>query len=127
MNSAKLYWFHRFLVLFIMIFRLCTTFLQKSNTIHQCSSYKNKIIKTKWVNFSTLINTDIIEKSSYVKQADEIPILADFEFKQIKLKNGILATLIHDGISQKASCCLGVAAGAKDDPVQYPGLAHFTG
>ena len=109
-----------------MIFRLCTTFLQKSTTIHQ-SSYKNNIIKTKWLKFSTLISTEIIEKSSYVKEADEIPILADFEFKQIKLKNGILATLIHDGISQKASCCLGVAAGAKDDPVQYPGLAHFTG
>lgn len=56
----------------------------------------------------------------------EAPNFSDFEFRQLTLKNGIIVTLVRDGQSEKSSCCLAVAVGAKDDPPEFPGMAHFT-
>ena len=60
-------------------------------------------------------------------QVVEAPNFSDFEFKQLTLNNGMLLTIIRDGQSEKSSCCLAIAVGAKDDPIEFPGMAHFTG
>ncbi|KAH8826892.1 Metalloenzyme, LuxS/M16 peptidase-like protein [Flagelloscypha sp. PMI_526] len=49
----------------------------------------------------------------------------DREYRIIKLENGIKATIISDPKSDKAAASLNVAVGHLDDPIEYPGLAHF--
>ena len=55
-----------------------------------------------------------------------IPLSDQREYGQFSLRNGIDVTVVHDPISEKASACICVAAGAANDPNDYPGLAHFT-
>jgi secreted Zn-dependent insulinase-like peptidase len=56
----------------------------------------------------------------------ETPGTLGLEYSQFILRNGIKVTLVRDSISEKSSCSLSVAAGAKDDPAGFAGLAHFT-
>jgi len=48
------------------------------------------------------------------------------EYRQFILPNGIPTTLVRDVKSVKSSGALAVAAGAALDPLDRPGLAHFT-
>ena len=103
----------------IMFIQLYSTYTIRSRPIFNFSR-KLSGISTMMKNlksFALDITTEIRES----------PRLSNFEYKQIILFNGMLVTLVHDGESEKSSCCLGVAIGAKADPVKYPGLAHFTG
>jgi insulysin len=56
----------------------------------------------------------------------EKPLLDARVYDQIILSNGIVATMIHDGSLNRSSCAFAVKVGASSDPIQYPGLAHFT-
>lgn len=47
------------------------------------------------------------------------------KYKNIILKNGIKILLISNENYTKSSCCLSVRVGSYDEPVEYPGLAHF--
>jgi secreted Zn-dependent insulinase-like peptidase len=63
---------------------------------------------------TTVLNQSILEKA----------ISDDRIYKQLKLNNGIIATLITDKRSEKSSCALSVRIGAAADCM--PGLAHIT-
>jgi insulysin len=56
----------------------------------------------------------------------ETPGCDQREYGQVMLGNKIIATLISDKTLTRSSCALAVDVGASDDPVEYPGLAHFT-
>jgi insulysin len=56
----------------------------------------------------------------------EKPLCDSREYDQIRLSNGIIATLIRDITLARSSCALAVNVGASADPVDFPGLAHFT-
>lgn len=47
------------------------------------------------------------------------------ETKNIHLTNGIQALLISDSHLTKSACALSVGVGSWDDPVTFPGMAHF--
>ena len=105
-----------------MVLLLATLF---SRVVHRVSSFQHHTTK-----LSTSHNRHT--KHSMLKnfmptQVVEAPNFSDFEFKQLSLNNGIIVTLVRDGQSEKSSCCLAVAVGAKDDPIEFPGMAHFTG
>lgn len=44
---------------------------------------------------------------------------------KLRLANGLKVYLISDKKADKSAASLGVLAGSWDDPVQYPGMAHF--
>ena len=64
--------------------------------------------------------------SEHSKKIFETPKLDGREYHQIILDNGIRVTLVRDVVSEKASAALSVRTGAANDPIEYPGMAHFT-
>lgn len=56
----------------------------------------------------------------------ETPLFDQRLYDQVVLRNGIVVTLISDQTLTRSSCALAVDVGAADDPVELPGLAHFT-
>ncbi|KAI0698094.1 LuxS/MPP-like metallohydrolase [Cytidiella melzeri] len=69
--------------------------------------------------------TDTVPAYALLSQEIHKPQLDDREYRMIRLENGLLAILIHDGQADKAAACLTVAAGHMQDPDNVPGLAHF--
>jgi Insulinase (Peptidase family M16) len=56
----------------------------------------------------------------------EIPAVDEYAYRLITLDNGIQALLIHDPEADKAAAATDVRVGSMSDPIQFPGLAHFT-
>lgn len=56
----------------------------------------------------------------------EVPLVDTREYGQKLLENGILITVIRDTSLERSSCAFAVDVGASDDPIDLPGLAHFT-
>jgi insulysin len=56
----------------------------------------------------------------------EIPAVDEYSYRLIKLDNGIQALLIHDPEADKAAAACDVRVGSMSDPLEFPGLAHFT-
>jgi len=53
------------------------------------------------------------------------PSLAKRQVLKIKLDNGLEAILISDPLADKSAAILTVRTGSFQDPVDYPGIAHF--
>lgn len=53
------------------------------------------------------------------------PSLAKRKTLKIRLDNGLEAILISDPLADKSAAVLTVKTGSFEDPVEYPGLAHF--
>ncbi|KAJ1448544.1 Metalloenzyme, LuxS/M16 peptidase-like protein, partial [Pelagophyceae sp. CCMP2097] len=49
----------------------------------------------------------------------------DRSYRVVKLANGVMAALVSDPTTEKASAALAVKVGAFSDPADVPGLAHF--
>jgi insulysin len=65
----------------------------------------------------------------FIKDTNSVDILTP-SFKairsaKIKLDNGLEAYIISDPLLKESGAALAVAAGSWDDPVEYPGMAHF--
>ncbi len=64
-----------------------------------------------------------------IKDKANLPVLAPTfaaaNREKIQLKNGLEAYLISDPNTDQSAAVLTVSAGSWDDPVEYPGLAHF--
>lgn len=87
------------------------------------------------------IKRNITERSEKNKIADKSIIFTHFlflfnivittpeseirKYRVIKLDNGLEAILISDPISVNSGASLSVRAGANNDPLDFPGLAHF--
>jgi insulysin len=56
----------------------------------------------------------------------ELPTVDEYQYRLIKLDNGIQALLIHDPEADKAAAACDVRVGSMSDPIEFPGLAHFT-
>lgn len=54
-----------------------------------------------------------------------VPSVDEYQYKFIKLDNGIRALLIHDPKADKAAAACDVRVGSMSDPDDLPGLAHF--
>ena len=67
-----------------------------------------------------------IEIRRITKRMLEAPKFDQREYKQIILENNLTVTLIRDETITRSSCALAVDVGASDDPIDQPGLAHFT-
>lgn len=71
------------------------------------------------------------EKPSYtiVKDKNSTPILspafADRKVLKLKLANGLEAYIVSDPRAEQSAASLSVEAGSWEDPVEYPGIAHF--
>jgi insulysin len=53
------------------------------------------------------------------------PTLKDRKIVKIRLDNGLEAVLISDPKTDQSGAALAVEAGSWQDPVEYPGIAHF--
>lgn len=53
------------------------------------------------------------------------PTFSERETMKIRLENGLEALLISDPNADKSAVALSVRAGSWEDPVEYPGIAHF--
>lgn len=73
--------------------------------------------------FAANPNYDIIEDKNPLQILS--PSLAKRETAKIRLKNGLEVLLISDPDSDQSAAALAVEAGSWNDPVEYPGMAHF--
>lgn len=77
-----------------------------------------------------LLLANVVSAVTVVENEIELPILTPSlqERKTLKLRldNGLEAYLISDPNSDKSGAALSVQVGSWSDPVEYPGLAHFT-
>lgn len=53
------------------------------------------------------------------------PLNDDRQYRHIKLDNGLEAVLIHDEKTDESGASMMVNVGARDDPKEFNGLAHF--
>ena len=53
------------------------------------------------------------------------PTLQDRKSAKIELKNGLKVLIISDPMSNKSAAALSVEVGCWQDPILYPGMAHF--
>ncbi len=53
------------------------------------------------------------------------PTLAERQTAKLRLSNGLEAFLISDPGAQQSAAGIAVQAGSWNDPVEYPGMAHF--
>jgi insulysin len=73
----------------------------------------------------------VVTASSYETVDDKNPLifrspsLHSVKTKKIRLKNGLEAYIISDSQANKSAASLSVEAGSWDDPLAYPGMAHF--
>lgn len=59
------------------------------------------------------------------KTAILTPALSERKTLKIRLKNGLEAFIISDPKTDKSGAVLSVKAGSWEDPLEYPGIAHF--
>ena len=59
-------------------------------------------------------------------QPVEIPLPDKRDYSIITLKNNLRCVLVSDKDSEKSAAALVVRTGASNDPIDFPGLAHFT-
>ncbi len=71
------------------------------------------------------------EVASYQEVVDKNPLkvltpaLQERKSAKIRLKNGLEVLIISDPTANKSAASLAVEVGCWQDPVQYPGMAHF--
>lgn len=69
------------------------------------------------------------EKYTIIQDENTLPLLGhQFEerkFEKIILGNGLQVYLISDPLAKKSAAALSVGVGSWNEPLQYPGLAHF--
>lgn len=77
----------------------------------------------------TAISADTEEGYTIIEDLAKEPILtpslAKRQVLKIKLNNGLEAILISDPLADKSAALLTVKTGSFEDPVEYPGIAHF--
>jgi len=54
-----------------------------------------------------------------------IPITDSRQYQRLELDNGLSVLLVSDSKAEKSAAALSVNAGSWQDPVEFPGLAHF--
>ena len=59
-------------------------------------------------------------------QPVEIPLSDKREYSIVTLKNNLRCVVVSDKDSEKSAAALVVRTGASNDPIDFPGLAHFT-
>src|SRR3990167_11537003 len=71
------------------------------------------------------------EVASYQEIVDKNPLkvltptLQERKSAKIRLKNGLEVLIVSDPMANKSAASLSVEVGCWQDPVQYPGMAHF--
>lgn len=66
---------------------------------------------------------ELIEDKSQLKTLT--PAMSDVQTSKIRLQNGLEALIISDPGAEQSAAALAVEAGSWDDPLEYPGMAHF--
>lgn len=80
--------------------------------------------------FATLLMTTLAPLNfEVVEDASNLPLLnpemAERKTLKLKLSNGLEALLIHDPAADQSAASVSVGAGSWNDPLEYPGMAHF--
>ncbi len=110
-----------YLVIILQIFNMLK--------LYSFTKFADKLIKHPKINhFSVFSNSHLFRPISTAR-TDEIikPITDSREYFTFTLKNGIKVLVVSDKNNEKSAASLTVGVGASSDPIEYPGLAHFTG
>ena len=63
--------------------------------------------------------------STSIQASIEAPGLSDREYRFLTLPNALKVLLISDPTTDRAAASLDVFVGTNNDPLNFPGLAHF--
>lgn len=94
--------------------------------IPSSAAFASSIVSSSYRSTSLPLSASVTSLKSVASSIVQKRPIDDREYKALKLNNGMSVLLISDPSSSRSAAALDVHVGSFSDPIDIPGLAHFT-